>query len=37
VISNAYEPELQRTLLEREGVLVDEKLQVDLKQFRWEV
>ena len=37
VISNAYEPELQRTLLEREGVVVNEHLQVDLKQFRWEV
>ena len=35
VISNAYEPELQRTLLEREGVVVNEHLQVDLKQFRW--
>ncbi len=36
-ISNAYEPALQRTLLESEGVIFDARERIDLKRFLWEV
>jgi methylated-DNA-protein-cysteine methyltransferase-like protein len=35
-ISNAYEPDLQRGLLEAEGVVFDERDRVDLSRFLWE-
>ena len=35
-ISNAYQPELQRALLESEGVIFDERGYVDFGQFLWE-
>jgi methylated-DNA-protein-cysteine methyltransferase related protein len=35
-ISNAYEPALQRELLEAEGVAVDNRERVDLARFLWE-
>jgi methylated-DNA-protein-cysteine methyltransferase-like protein len=35
-ISNAYEPELQRSLLEAEGVEVDERQHIDLSRFLWD-
>ncbi len=35
-ISNIYEPELQRALLEQEGVVFDERGYVDLRRFLWE-
>lgn len=35
-ISNAYNAELQRALLEAEGVTFDERGYVDLKRFLWE-
>lgn len=35
-ISNPYHPELQRALLEEEGVVFDEQGVIDLKRFLWE-
>ncbi len=35
-ISNAYEPALQRALLEAEGVAVDDRERVDLARYLWE-
>jgi methylated-DNA-protein-cysteine methyltransferase-like protein len=35
-ISNAYEPQLQRALLEAEGVVVDACERVDLARYLWE-
>lgn len=35
-ISNAYQPELQRTLLETEGVVFDERAHIALADFLWE-
>ncbi len=35
-ISNAYEPELQRALLEAEGVMFDERDRVDFTRFLWD-
>lgn len=35
-ISNAYEPTLQRQLLEAEGVPVDNRERVDLARFLWD-
>jgi methylated-DNA-protein-cysteine methyltransferase-like protein len=35
-ISNAYEPRLQRELLEAEGVAVDNRERVDLGRYLWE-
>jgi methylated-DNA-protein-cysteine methyltransferase-like protein len=35
-ISNAYEPALQRALLEGEGVAVDEHERIDLARYMWE-
>lgn len=35
-ISNAYEPALQRALLEAEGVAVDEHERIDLTRYMWE-
>ena len=36
MISNAYQPALQRELLLAEGVTVDDRDRVDLGQFLWE-
>lgn len=35
-ISNAYEPVLQRSMLEAEGVAFDERDRVDFRRFLWE-
>ena len=35
-ISNGYQPELQRVLLEHEGIIFDERGYVDLRRFLWE-
>jgi methylated-DNA-protein-cysteine methyltransferase-like protein len=35
-ISNAYEPALQRALLQAEGVEVDNRERVDLRRFLWD-
>ncbi|MCU0490282.1 MAG: MGMT family protein [Chloroflexaceae bacterium] len=35
-ISNAYQPELQRALLEAEDIVVDHRERVDLRRFLWE-
>ena len=35
-ISNLYEADLQRALLESEGVIFDERGYVDLGRFLWE-
>ena len=36
-ISNEYNAELQRQMLETEGVVFDERGYVDLKQFLWDI
>ncbi|NJN18771.1 MAG: cysteine methyltransferase [Oscillochloris sp.] len=36
VITNAYQPELQRALLEAEGVSVSDTARVDLRRYLWE-
>jgi methylated-DNA-protein-cysteine methyltransferase-like protein len=36
VISNAYEAEQQRARLAAEGVLVDDRLRVDLRRYLWD-
>jgi methylated-DNA-protein-cysteine methyltransferase-like protein len=35
-ISNPYNPELQRALLEAEGIVVDPQGYVDLRRYLWE-
>jgi methylated-DNA-protein-cysteine methyltransferase-like protein len=35
-ISNAYEPALQRTLLEAEGVVIDERERIDMARYLWD-
>jgi methylated-DNA-protein-cysteine methyltransferase-like protein len=35
-ISNAYEPALQRALLEAEGVAVDEHERIDMARYLWD-
>lgn len=35
-ISNEYEPQLQRSILESEGVIFDERGYVDFRRFLWD-
>jgi methylated-DNA-protein-cysteine methyltransferase-like protein len=36
IISNAYEPALQRALLEAEGVVLDARERIDLARYLWD-